>query len=423
MSTAAGVVAIAFLVAVLGRAAVRLWLGARQISAVEARRSRLPRLFVGRLSLAAHERSAAYALARLRATRVGAVAGAAAALALTFGGGIAALDAWWRASPLEGVALGVAVVLSGLAAMRLIELPFSLWRTFALEARFGVPRRSARLFATDFAKRLAIGGLIAAPLAAGVIALMEFGGEHWWVAAWVGWVAVSLVLTWAWPRVVAPLFNRFTPLDDRVLEARLAGLLARCGLTGRGVLVMRGSPRASQASAYITGIGRNRRIVFADSLLARLAPEEVEAVLAHELGHFRLHHLRWRLVLSALIALVAFGALAWLAGQPQVQQALGVAQAAPQTALLLFVVTAPAFAFFTTPLAAYWSRRQELAADDFAIRHASAGALAGALLKLYRDNAASLVPDRFYSLFYDTHPPALVRIARLRVLPVPEPVQ
>jgi len=408
-----------FLIAVLSRAAVRLWLANRQIASIEARRSKVPRLFADQISVADQEKAADYTAARMRLTRVGALTGAAVAVALTFGGGIASADELWRLTDLPQPWLGTAVVLTVLGALRLVELPFSLWRTFGLEARFRFNRTSPRLFVTDLAKRTALGVAIVAPLAAAAILLMERGGAGWWLFAWLGWLSVMLGLTWAWPRLVAPLFNRFTPLADTALERRLAALLERCGFTSGGVFVMDGSRRSSHGNAYFTGVGRSKRIVFFDTLLTRLAPAEVEAVLAHELGHFRLKHVRQRLAVSAAMALVGLAALAWLSARPEFYAALGVSTPSPHVALLLFVIAAPAFTFFMTPIASSWSRRQELEADDFAVRQTSAGDLAGALLKICRDNASNLSPDPVYSAFYDSHPPPLLRVARLRVVSLP----
>jgi STE24 endopeptidase len=408
-----------FAMAVVGRAAVRLWLATRQIAAVDARRSKVPRLFAGDISVDEHETAADYSVARMRITRVGAVTGAVVALAFTFGGGIAAVDALWRAASLEQPWLGLAVVLSVLGLMKLVEIPFAIWRTFGLEARFGFNRTSPRLFASDLAKRTAVGALIAAPIAVGAVLLIERAGPLWWLYAWVGWLAVTVGLTWAWPRVVAPLFNRFTPLADRSLAQRLESLLERCGFRSGGLFVMDGSRRSAHGNAYFTGVGRSKRIVFLDTLLTKLDPPEIEAVLAHELGHFRLKHIRRRLLASSLLSLAGLALLGVLAANDGFYAALGVPAPSAHAALLLFVVCTPAFTFFGTPLAAWWSRRHELEADDFAVRHTSARDLAGALVKLYRDNAANLTPDRLYSAFYDSHPPALVRVARLRAIPVP----
>jgi STE24 endopeptidase len=246
---------------------------------------------------------------------------------------------------------------------------------------------------------------------------MEGAGERWWIWVWLIWLAWTLGLTWAAPKFIAPLFNRFSPLADEALKKRVESLLERCGFAARGgVFVMDGSLRSAHGNAYFTGIGRNKRIVFFDTLLSRIEPEEIEAVLAHELGHFRLHHVRQRLVASVLLTFGGLALLAWLAGQPGFYSALGVPVPSAAMALLLFVVTVPVFAFFATPVMSWWSRRHEREADDFAADHADAGKLAAALVKLFRDNAATLTPDRIHSAFFDSHPPALERIGRLNAL-------
>lgn len=405
-----------FVAAVTMRAATRLWLAGRQLAAVQARRSSVPTLLADTITVSDQQRAADYAAARMHSARVGAVVGAVVALVLTFGGGVAAADALWRQTDLAQPWLGAAVVLTVLAALQLVELPFSLWRTFALEARFGFNRTSPRLFAADLAKRTAIGAAIVAPLTAAAITLMDNAGRLWWLAAWGGWLVVTLALTWAWPRFVAPLFNRFTRLDDPALETRVSSLVRRCGFASDGVYVMDGSRRSARGNAYFTGVGRSKRIVFFDTLLAKLGAAEVEAVLAHELGHFRLSHIRRRFFAASLSALVGFMLLAWLAARPGFYAAFGVPLPSAHAALLLFVIAVPAFTFFATPITAWWSRRHEIEADDFAVRYTSADALSNALIKIYRDNGSNVSPDPVYSAFYDTHPPALERIARLKAL-------
>ena len=255
-----------------------------------------------------------------------------------------------------------------------------------------------------------------------VLLLMRSAGSLWWLYAWFVWVTFTLLITWAWPTLIAPLFNKFTPLADAELRQRTEGLLERCGFAAKGVFVMDGSRRSVHGNAYFTGVGRSKRIVFFDTLLERLKISEVEAVLAHELGHFRLHHVRWRLVLSLLVGL---GALC----SPRMARPFGrisiahleSPEASPHAALLLFMFVLPAFTFFVTPIGAWWSRRHEFEADEFAARHADASQLADALVKLYRDNATTLTPDVLHSAFYDSHPPALVRIGRLQQLATARP--
>jgi STE24 endopeptidase len=406
-----------FLVAVAAEAATRLWLGSRQIAAVKAHRDQVPELFRAQIALADQQKAADYTVARARVGRWATLIEAAIKIALTFGGGIAAVDALLRPVRLPEPWHGALVVMAVLILLQVVELPVELWRTFGVEARFGFNRVSPRLFMVDFGKRLLLALIIGGPLLIATLALMQWAGVWWWVWVWVVWQGAMLVLMWAAPRFIAPLFNRFSPLADESLKRRVEILLERCGYAARGgVFVMDGSRRSSHGNAYFTGIGRNKRIVFFDTLLERVEPAEIEAVLAHELGHFRLRHITQRLLLSMLATFVGLAALAWLARQPEFYSALGVPVASPAAALLLFMVAVPVFLFFTTPLGSWWSRRHERQADDFAARYSDAGQLASALVKLYRDNAAALTPDRVHSAFFDSHPPAPERIARLNAL-------
>jgi STE24 endopeptidase len=333
------------------------------------------------------------------------------------GGGLAAVDALWRHTGLGEPWRGVCVVATLMLLLQLVGLPFSLWRTFGIEARFGFNRVSPRLYALDLAKQWLLAVLLGGPLLLATLTLMERAGARWWIWAWLIWLGWTLALTWAAPKFIAPLFNRFSPLTDEVLRKRVEMLLERCGYAaGGGVFVMDGSVRSAHGNAYFTGIGRNKRIVFFDTLLSRIEAGEIEAVLAHELGHFRLNHVRQRLVVSVLLTFGGLALLAWLARQPEFYAALGVPAPSSSMALLLFIVAVPAFTFFATPLMSWWSRRHEREADDFAAKHADAGQLAAALVKLFRDNASTLTPDRIHSAFFDSHPPALERIARLKAL-------
>jgi STE24 endopeptidase len=406
-----------FVAALIAETAVRLWLASRQIAAVRAHRDRVPKLFAGRIELAEQQRAADYTVARARVTRWATGFEALIKLLLTLGGGLAACQALIGRAHWPEPWQGTAIVLCVLLFLQLVGLPFALWRTFRIETRFGFNRTTPRLFALDLLKQWVLGFAIGAPLVVATLALMDRAGGWWWLWAWLVWLAVSLTLAWAAPRFIAPLFNRFLPLDDAALRVRVEALLARCGFAaGGGVFVMDGSRRSAHGNAYFTGIGRNKRIVFFDTLLARIDADEIEAVLAHELGHFRLHHVRQRIAVSGLSMLAGLALLGWLARQPGFYTALGVAVPAPAMALLLFLVVVPVFTYFATPLEAWWSRRHEREADDFAVRHASAERLAAALVKLYRDNAATLTPDAVHSAFYDSHPPALERIARLQQL-------
>jgi len=402
-----------FVFALVAETLTRLWLSSRQIAAVRAHRDRVPEPFQGQVELADQQKAADYTVARARLGRVDTVFDAVVRLIFTLGGGITAVDAVWSRAGLDQPWHGALVIATVLLVLMVLNLPFSLWRTFKIEAQFGFNRMTPALFAMDLAKGLVLGVLLGGPVVLGVLVLMERGGTLWWLYAWIGWTLFSLALTWAFPRFIAPLFNRFTPLSDEALKKRVETLLERTGFTSKGVFVMDGSRRSAHGNAYFTGVGRNKRIVFFDTLLERLGAAEVEAVLAHELGHFRLRHIRQRILVSLVTSLVALAIIAWLAREPGFYSALGVSTPSPHAALLLVMFVAPAFTYFITPLAAWWSRRHEFEADDFAARHSDAAALAEALVKLYRANASTLTPDALHSAFYDSHPPALVRIARL----------
>ncbi len=403
-----------FVLAVLAGTLTRLWLANRQIAAVTRHRSQVPEPFAQSVSPADHHKAADYSVARTRLGRLDTVIDAIVLLGLTLGGGINAIDQLWRRVPLGEPWHGALVILSVLLLVGLIGLPLSLWSTFKLEARFGFNRSSLALFFADRLKGLLLGLAIGGPLLLAALELMGHSGALWWIYVWALWLIVSLGLTWAYPALIAPLFNRFSPLSDESLRSRIEMLLSRCGFASRGVFVIDGSRRSAHGNAYFTGVGRNKRIVFFDTLINTLEPGEIEAVLAHELGHFKLHHIRRRLIISAVLALAGLALLGWLAARPWFYQQLGLSGVSDYGALLLFLFVTPAFTFFVTPLAAHWSRRDEFAADAFAAQHTPASALMAALVKLYRDNATTLTPDPVHSQFYDSHPPALARIAKLR---------
>ena len=406
-----------FLIAVAAETMMRLWLGSRQIAAVQAHRDQVPVPFRGQITLADQQKAADYTAARVGFGRWATVVEALVKLILTLGGGLAAVDAAWRHTGLGEPWRGACAVATVLLLLQLAGLPFSMWRTFRIEARFGFNRVSPRLYALDLVKQLLLSAVLGGPLLLATLSLMERAGAGWWVWVWLIWLVWTLGLTWAAPKFIAPLFNRFSPLADESLKKRVETLLERCGFAARGgVFVMDGSLRSAHGNAYFTGIGRNKRIVFFDTLLSRIEAPEIEAVLAHELGHFRLHHVRQRLIASVLLTFGGLALLAWLAGQPGFYSALGVPVPSAAMALLLFAVAIPVFAFFATPIMSWWSRRHEREADDFAAEYADAAKLAAALVKLFRDNAATLTPDRIHSAFFDSHPPALERIGRLSAL-------
>jgi len=394
----------------------RSWLNQRQVAAVQRHREAVPEAFRAQIDLASHQKAADYTVASARIGRWDNLLDAAIALLLTLGGGLSAMDHAWQAAHLPAVWHGTAVVLSTFLLVSLIGLPLSIWRTFGVEARFGFNRMTVALFIADLFKGLLLGLVLGGPLVFVILFLMQRAGALWWLYAWFVWVGFTVLITWAYPTLIAPLFNKFTPLNDAALKERTEALLQRCGFSSRGVFVMDGSRRSVHGNAYFTGVGRNKRIVFFDTLLERLQIAEVEAVLAHELGHFSLHHVRWRLVLSLGLGLVGLAVLGFLTQWPDFYSAFDIATPSSHTALLLFVFVLPVFTYFTTPISAWWSRKHEFEADEFAAKFADARQLAEALVKLYRDNATTLTPDRLHSAFYDSHPPALVRISRLQQL-------
>jgi STE24 endopeptidase len=403
-----------FIVALLTATAVDLWLARRQMAEVERHRAQVPGPFAAAITLAEHTKAADYTIAKLRIGRLGTIIDTGLTLLLTVGGGIAAVDALWRHTRLGEPWLGLLVIASIALLLQLVNLPLSLWRTFRLEARFGFNRTTPALYLADLLKGLALAVLLGGPLLLAILLLMEGAGRWWWAWAWGLWLGVMFFMAWAWPAFIAPLFNKFSPLQDAQLKERIEALLQRCGFASKGVFVVDNSRRSSHGNAYFTGIGRHKRIVFFDTLLERLAHPEVEAVLAHELGHFRLKHVRKRLLLSIALSLAGLALLGWLTRQSGFYTALGVPIPSTHAALLLFMLVVPAFTFFITPLSSLWSRRHEFEADDFATQNASAGELATALVKLHRDNASTLTPDPVYAAFYYSHPPPMARISRLR---------
>jgi STE24 endopeptidase len=406
-----------FIAAVVIATAVELWLASRQISAVAAHRDRIPEPFAGQLSAEDHRKAADYTVAKARLGMISNVIDLIVTLALTVGGGIAAIDTLWRHTGWGEPWLGLAVIGTVAAVIGIVGLPLSVVRTFRLEAAFGFNRMTPMIFVGDLAKGVLLGVLIGGPLVLAVLELMDHAGRWWWVAAFACWLVVTLLITWAYPAFIAPLFNKFSPLEDTSLKGRIESLLERCGFRSSGVFVVDGSRRSAHGNAYFTGIGRQKRIVFFDTLLKQLAPPEIEAVLAHELGHFRLRHVRQRLLVSFVVMLIGFALLGWLAGKPDFYRSLGMPTPSTHAALILFTLVVPVAVFFTTPLSSLWSRRHEFAADHFASQHASAHELASALVKLYRENASTLTPDPVYTAFYYSHPPALERISRLTIAP------
>jgi len=404
-----------FLFALAVSLAMQLWLARRQVQHVAANRTAPPAHFATRITLAAHQKAADYTIARTRLGMLETVLEAIVLLALTLGGGLAVLAARAALLPVDTLWQDVALVVAVTLLAALIGLPISWYRTFVIEERFGFNRMTLGLWLADLAKGALLGALLGIPLLTLVLWLMARAGTLWWLYAWLVWVAFQMLMLVLFPTVIAPLFNKFRPLADEPLRARVERLLARCGFAAKGLFVMDGSRRSSHGNAYFTGFGAARRIVFFDTLLSRLQPEEIEAVLAHELGHFKLKHVVKRIAWFAAASLLLLALLGWLVGEPWFYAGLGVAVAPPRygVALVLFMLALPVFTFLAAPLTSLYSRRHEFEADAYAAEYASAPALVAALVKLYEDNANTLTPDPLHSVFYDSHPPAAARIARL----------
>ena len=409
-----------FALALAASLGLRTWLAGRQVRHVALHRDAVPAPFRGTVELAAHRKAAAYTLARIRHGQWHMAFGAVTLLGWTLFGGLDLLNRVLLDSVAPswgGLAYGVALVAAVIAIEGVLNLPFDLHAIFGIEARFGFNRTTWKLWLADAAKGLVLAVVIGLPLLALVLWIMAATGSLWWLWAWAAWAAFNLIALVVYPMLIAPLFNRFEPLADASLEARVRALMARAGFAAKGLFVMDGSRRSAHGNAYFTGFGAARRVVFFDTLLARLAPDEVEAVLAHELGHFKLGHIVRRIAAMLGAALLLFAAFGYLAGQTWFYAGLGVRPAlgAPNDALalVLLMFVAPVFGSFITPLFSGLSRRHEFEADAWAAQHADGQALASALLKLHEDNASTLTPDPMYARFYYSHPPAVERLAAL----------
>jgi len=414
-------VSLSLVAALIASQAVKFWLAGRQARSVRLHRDAVPAPFEATMALPAHQRAADYTLARLRFGMLGETLAAALLLAWTLLGGLDALNSLvrdavqprWGDLAYQLVLLGAFALISGL-----IDLPFELYRVFRLEQGFGFNRMTLSLFFSDMAKGTGIAVVIGVPMMAAVLWVMQTTGTWWWFWAWLLWVGFGLTMQVIFPTWIAPWFNRFEPLGDSALVERVESLMARCGFTAKGLFVMDGSRRSSHVNAYFGGLGKAKRVVLFDTLLSRLAGREVEAVLAHELGHFHHKHVLVMTLRSFAVGLVALALLGWLARQPAFYAGLGVAPnlQAPNDALalLLFMLAAPPFLFFASPLSARWSRKAEFEADAYARAQTDGADLASALLKLHEDNGSTLTPDPVYARFYYSHPPASERLAALK---------
>ena len=408
---------ILFLAALLIATGMRLWLARRHVRYVQAHRNAVPAAFSREISLEAHQKAADYSSAKTRLNITAIVFDALVLLALTFGGGLQAIDNLAASYFPEGILRGVVFVAILTVIMSVIELPFSLYRTFVIESRFGFNKMTFAMFLGDLAKHAAIGAVLGLPLLFAVLWLMAGMGELWWLYVWIVWVVFNTLVLALYPTFIAPLFNKFSPMQEGETKKRIENLITRCGFTSRGLFVMDGSKRSSHGNAYFTGFGKSKRIVFFDTLLSRLEVHEIEAVLAHELGHFRRRHVLKRMVWTFAVSLGFLWLLGALKDQAWFYEGLNVAYPATDAmALTLFFMVVPVFTFLFQPLLAMYSRKHEFEADEYAAQFAPARDLIHALVKLYKDNASTLTPDPLHSAFYDSHPPASTRIARLEQL-------
>jgi len=403
-----------FLAALALSLGTRGWLAFRQIRHVRSHRGRVPEDFASEISIEAHQKAADYTTAKTRLGFAHSVVDSLLLLALTLGGGLQWLWGLWSGILSEPLARGVAFIVATTVIVSIAEIPLAAYKVFSLEQRFGFNRMTPGTFVADLAKQAAVGAVLGIPILALVLWLMDRAGDLWWLYAWFAWMAFNLLVLAVYPTWVAPLFNKFSPLEDPELRERIERLLARCGFASRGLFVMDGSKRSSHGNAYFTGFGRTKRIVFFDTLISRLKGEEIEAVLAHELGHFRMRHVVKRIAWTFAVSLAFLWMLGYLMQQEWFFTGLGMESPSTAGALQLFVLVLPVFTFLLQPLISMYSRRHEFEADAFAARYSQASDLVRALAKLYRDNASTLTPDPLHSAFYDSHPPAALRVARLR---------
>ena len=393
---------------------IRIWLGRRHINHVQQHRSQVPTAFNASISLDAHQKAADYTMDKTKLAMTEASTQVLLLIVLTLGGGLQIIDDSWRQIlPSQEIIRGALVICSALLLSSLIELPFDYYKNFVVDAKFGFNKMTISMFFKDLVKHSLVGVALGAPILFAALWLMQSAGNYWWFYLWVVWALFNLIMLAVYPTFIAPLFNQFSPLKDDALKTRIENLLTKCGFKSQGLFVMDGSSRSSHGNAYFTGFGASKRVVFFDTLLERLNADEIEAVLAHELGHFKHHHVIKRIIMMFVVSFLGLALLGWLINQPWFFLGLGVTQTSNYMALILFLLVAPVFLFFLRPLMASYSRKNEFEADSYAANHASAKDLVKALAKLYRDNASTLTPDPLHSAFYDSHPPASIRISKL----------
>jgi STE24 endopeptidase len=405
-----------FVAALLLSTVIKLWLASRQLRHVLAHRGKVPDAFSAQVDLAAHQKAADYTRAKTRLGILTSLFEALLLLSFTLGGGLQILADWSLGTFSNPLLQGMAMIVAVLVVTSILEIPFNLYSTFVLEARFGFNKMTFGLYLLDTLKGILLGSILGLPLLLGVLWLMERMGDNWWLYVWAVWVSFSLLLLFIYPTFIAPIFNKFQPLEDESLRARIETLLRKCGFTAQGLFVMDGSKRSTHGNAYFTGFGKTKRIVFFDTLISRLSGNEIDAVLAHELGHFKRHHVIKRIVFTFAISLAFLWLLAQLMHSGWFYAGLGVSTQSTAMALLLFFMVLPVFSFLLQPVGSAYSRKHEYEADAYAAQQTAAADLVTALVKLYQDNAATLTPDPLYSTFYSSHPPAMARISRLQTL-------
>ncbi|MDD1635393.1 MAG: M48 family metallopeptidase [Methylococcaceae bacterium] len=402
-----------FLIALFISSSIQFWLAKRQADYVAAHRSAVPDAFKSKVPLEAHQKAADYTLAKIKLGNIDGALGIIVLLLLTLGGGINTAFEYWSTIVSSPLIAGVAATATIFLLMTLVEIPTSVYQTFVIEEKFGFNKSSVNQFIKDQLLHLALGAAIGLPLLALILWVMDNVGPQWWLWAWGIIMGFSLLMSWLYPTVIAPLFNKFTPMEEGSLKDRIQGLLARCGFNSQGIFIMDGSKRSGHGNAYFTGLGNNKRIVFFDNLVNSLEEEELEAVLAHELGHFKCKHVIKMLIATSIMSLISLAILGWLINEPWFYTGLGVEQPSNAAALLLFILVSSSFTFFMQPISAYFQRKFEFEADDFAASNAKASKMISGLVKLYEENANTLTPDPLYSAFHYSHPPAAIRIAHL----------
>lgn len=402
-----------FIIMVLLSAMTHFWLALRQIKHVKQHREQTPEAFAQKISLKEHQKAADYTIAKEKLGNIELLIGTTLVFIWTLGGGLELLDQFVRTYQLEPIYTGVLFILLMGFISSFIGIPMGLYNTFVLEEKFGFNRTTLKVWLLDLVKQSILSLVIGIPLIMVILWLMDSAGEFWWLYAWAVWMGFGFFMMWAYPAFIAPIFNKFTELEEGSLKQRIEQLMTRCGFLSKGILVMDGSKRSSHGNAYFTGLGNNKQIVFFDNLLDSLDEEEVEAVLAHELGHFKKKHIVKRLISMAFMTLAGFAMLGWLMQQEWFYHGLGMSTPSIYAALILFSIASPAFTFFLSPISAMISRKHEFEADEYAAEQSNANKLIDALVKLYKENANTLTPDPLHSAYYDSHPPAPVRIAHL----------